>query len=79
MLTNPPCDPLPRARAAHVVRGADGRARREQLLRHLHATVAAALCSGVAPTCPGAARGERPPAPRAARAAPRPRGRAAVD
>ena len=54
MLTNPPCDPLPRARAAHPVLCADGRARREQLLRHLHVTVARSVVQRRESALPGA-------------------------
>ena len=63
MLTTPPCNPLPRARATHVARGADGRARREQLLRHLHATVVRSVVQRRASDLPGGrAVSARPPA-----------------
>ena len=54
LLTNPPCDPLPRERAAHLARGADGRARRQQLLRHLQVTVARSVVQRRVSELPGA-------------------------
>jgi len=65
MLTNPPCDPLPRARGAHPLRGADGRARREQLLRHLHVTVLRSRVQRRESGLPGARAVSARPAPRA--------------
>ena len=66
-------NPLPRERAAHVVLGADGRARREQLLRHLQVTVLRSQVQRRASVLPGAraVRARPRPAPRPAPRAPR--------